>query len=318
MKFRALAVAGLLVLTVSGVASSKSPRLTLASLALQEFSIPDQSATSQTKVKSGSVPEINIEIKQPAGKNSKRANYDDDYYASRGYITTTVTAAAPDLCLSSSAMTIRREKRHDKAVVYGQSKQAITYLFHGERVMTQGNTTYLSSRSYALDAAKGQVEVVRDNKVSLTPVASREDLRVYVFRGPRELHLVVSAPENSAMIGANGGASRLGCGLKRLSFPLSEQPDLALSFALGFAEKDAKPSEAGGFHGSQPMPLDEALRVSASVSQTSRDPSPVLSVTIAPTNKTIRTTLEQQMPRWNEILTAEELASLDSKRSLKR
>jgi hypothetical protein len=317
MKFRAATCAGLLVLAVSGVASPKPPRLTLASLAMQEFSVPDQSATSRTKVKSGSAPEINIEIKQPAVKNSKRANY-DDYYASRGYITTTVTAATPDLCLSSSAMSIRREKRHDKGVVYSQSKQAITHLFHGERVVTQGSATYLSSRSYALDGATGQVEVVRDNKVSLTPVASREGLRVYVFRGPRELHLVVSAPENSAMIGANGGASRLGCGLKRLSFPLSEQPDLALSFALGFAEKDAKPSMDEGFHSSQPIPLDEALRVSASISQTSRDPAPVLSVTIARTNKTIRTTLEQQMPRWNEILTVDELTSLDAKRSAKR
>ena len=101
------------MLAVSGVASSKSPRLTLASLAMQEFSVPDQSATSRTKVKSGSAPEINIEIKQPAVKKSKRANY-DEYYATRGYVTTTVTAAAT----SGATTRARARERNGVAICW--------------------------------------------------------------------------------------------------------------------------------------------------------------------------------------------------------
>jgi hypothetical protein len=310
MKLRACAVAVLSMLTVAGAAWSKPPRATLASLALEELPMPDQSAAPRTIAKSALVPELSVEIKKPSGKRGKSS----DYYESNGYITTTVAATAPDWCLSSSATTIRREKQHDKLVVQTQGKHSTTYLFHGERVAAEGNATYLFSRSYWLDANTGYLELARDRKVRLTRIASRPDaVDVYAFRSPRELALVITTPESAAMIGANGGIARLGCGLKRLSFPLSDQPDLALSFALGVAEKDPKPSE--GFHASQAVPLADALRVSASISQTSRDPAPVVSVTIAPTNRTIRTQLEQHMPRWNEVLTSEEIARISQAQS---
>jgi|SoiMethySBSTD1v2_1073268.scaffolds.fasta_scaffold02683_16 hypothetical protein len=312
MKLRACAVLGLLTLTVSGAASSKPPRVTLATLALEEFSTLDASNPPKSLSTGVRPPELSVEVKKPNAKN--RSGY-GNYYETNGYTSTTVSTTAPDWCLTSSAGSVRREQKRDRLLVYGRrGSQPAMYPLNTERVVTEGNAAYLLARSYWVDAATGGLELVDDRKVKLTPVARREKfLDVYAFRGSRELHLVFRVPENSAMIAANGGTAQLGCGLKRLSFPLGERADLALSFALGLPEKNPKPGP--GFNAAQTIPLAEAFRVSASISQTSRDPAPVISVTVAPTNATIRRNLERTMPRWTELVTAEELARVSQDQS---
>ncbi len=310
MKARTSAMLSLAVLAVSGGASSKPSRVTLPSLPLEALSTLDV-GNPPAKLSSTARPsELSIEVKKP-GKNRPSS----DYYEGNGYTTTTVATTEPGWCLSSSAGNIRREQQRDKFVAYGRrGTQPALQPFQSERVVTEGNTTYLLAKSYWLDAATGQLELIDDRKVKLTRVARRENaLDVYAFRGPRELHLVFHARPNAAMIAANTGVTQLGCGLKRLSFPLGEHADLALSFALGLPEKNPKPG--AGFNASQPIPLAEALRVSASISQTSRDAAPVISVTIAPTNATIRRNLEHSMPRWTDLVSREELARLTQDQS---
>jgi hypothetical protein len=58
------------------------------------------------------------------------------------------------------------------------------------------------------------------------------------------------------------------------------------------------------------VPLKRAVRVSVSLSQTSRDPKAVLSVTVGRPNRPIEDALRGALPRWNDVLGSDEAREL--------
>jgi hypothetical protein len=76
-------------------------------------------------------------------------------------------------------------------------------------------------------------------------------------------------------------------------------------------EADAiHPERIENFQAYQQVPMKKAVRVSVSLSQTSRDPRPVLSVTLGTPNRPIQNALKTSLPRWSEVLGVEEAQKL--------
>jgi hypothetical protein len=73
------------------------------------------------------------------------------------------------------------------------------------------------------------------------------------------------------------------------------------------------PEKVQDFRAYGQVPMERAIRVSVSVSQTSRDPAPVLSLTFGDPSRPVRDALKDRMPRWNEVLGQERATEIEQK-----
>ena len=111
------------------------------------------------------------------------------------------------------------------------------------------------------------------------------------------------------MIGPDGEIVDLACGMARLSLSTAKS-GVALSFALGLPGS-LQPERIGHFRAYQQIPMRRPLRLSVSVSRISRDPTPILSLTLTHPSRPIRDVLSNKMPSWGEVLGAERAQELE-------
>jgi len=223
-------------------------------------------------------------------------------------------ALKSDVCLRASGASASRAAERDQLELYGYTGYGYAdqvLSVRAERLDLDKNPAlvvedyFVSPRAgHAGHAATTRVPLVKVGEVS-------RGLTVYAFREPGRLNLVLSAP-GAAMITPNSGAITLGCGISRVTIDTSGRSGVATSFALG-VPKVVVPESVQDFRAYGQVPMDHAYRVSVSVSQTSRDPAPVLSLTFGDPSRPVRDALRDRMPRWNEVLGQERASEIEQK-----
>ncbi|HEU5072889.1 MAG TPA: hypothetical protein VFU02_01925 [Polyangiaceae bacterium] len=229
----------------------------------------------------------------------------------------TLKARERDVCLRSNGASMARSEDRDRLEFYnyaGQPEQIRSVRSERLELHTRPE---LVVEDFFVSPRAGHARHASTTRVPLVKVADMgEGLAVYAYREPHRLSLVLSAPE-AAMIMPNASAVRLGCGVSRVSIETSGRSGVATSFALGVPERKA-PEDVGDFRAWAQVPLQRAWRVSVSVSQTSRDPAPVLSLTFGDPSRPVRDALKAQMPRWNEVIGPERAREIELELSKRR
>lgn len=291
--------------TTPSVAESRRPtldQLPPASLtSLAALSAPDQvQRTSDRLPFSIEIPEERKRREVEAKKSRKVKKKASASYASYEHRLTLVANAA-DVCLSSADTTSSRLENRD-------SLQLHRYRGYRPRVQTvraerlvQGERPQLLVEDFFVDVDTDQARRAGKTVVPLVPVAmDTQGFAVYAFREHHRINLVLSAP-GASMVGPTTSASQLGCGIRRVSLPNDARNGVAMSFALGLPRTD-RPERVENFQAYQRVPMERAVRVSVSLSQTSRDAHPVLSVTVGQPNRPIQNALKGALPRWLDVL----------------
>lgn len=222
----------------------------------------------------------------------------------------TLKAGDRDVCLRSNNASMTRNEDRDRLEFYSYSGQPEQIVSVRSERLELGARPELVVEDFFVSPRAGHARHASTTRVPLVKVANiSEGLEVYAYREPHRLSLVLSAPE-AAMILPNASAVRLGCGVSRVSIETGGRSGVATSFALGIPERVA-PEKIEGFRAWAQLPLQRAWRVSVSVSQTSRDPAPVLSLTFGDPSRPVRDALKAQMPRWNEVMGQERARELE-------
>jgi len=247
--------------------------------------------------------EVVIPPKRPSLAKLKQATKSYEYQH-----LVTLRARDKDVCLRGVGSS--RIEDRDQIIVAGYVSypmQAVAV--RAERLSLDGGPALVAD-DFFVDPASGNVRREVSRRVPLVKVADTpKGLTIYAFREHHQLNLVFKAP-GSAMIGSNANAIALGCGVSRVSLETAGRTGIATSFAIGLPESIA-PERVEEFHAYNPIPLRRAVRVSVSVSQTSRDPVPILSLTFGDTSPPVRDALKQQMPRWSDVLGAARAQELE-------
>jgi len=163
-----------------------------------------------------------------------------------------------------------------------------------------------------VDSSTGFARRESTTRIKLKEIARGPgNVTLYAFREPQHLSIILSAPGGN-MVGPTTDANSLGCGMARVALATSGRTGVAASFALGLPNLDT-PADLENLYAGASVPMARALRVSVSLSQVSRDPSPVLSVSFGRPSPPVEGILEERMPRWNELLSEDELEQLQKK-----
>ena len=226
----------------------------------------------------------------------------------------TLEANTTDTCLSSADGGGSRVQNRDLLQLYRYNG----YRPRGQTVraerLVDGKEPELLVEDFFVDVETDQVRRVSKTVVRLAPVASdTEGFAIYAFREHSRVNLVLSAP-GASMVGPSTNATQLGCGMRRVSLPNDARNGVALSFALGLP-RTVSPESVDNFQAYGQVPMERAVRVSVSLSQTSRDRHPVLSVTVGTPNRPIRNALKGSLPRWTDVLGNERAQELQQKLS---
>ncbi len=302
----------------AGAASPERPRLNqlpAASLtSLTALSEPEQvQRTSADLPFSIEIPEER-KRREEALKKGKRKEASNSYATYEHRLT--LVAKTDDLCLSSQHASSSRLENQDRLGLqryegYRPRVQAV----RAERLLG-GKRPRLVVEDFFVDIETDHVRRAAKVEVPLQRVAGdSEGFAIYAFREHHRINLVLSAP-GASMVGPNTNAARLGCGMRRVSLPNDARNGVALSFALALPRTD-HPERVENFQAYQQVPMKKAVRVSVSLSQTSRDPHPVLSVTLGTPNRPIQNALKSSLPRWNEVLGNEQAQKLQEEQRQK-
>jgi len=293
-------------------AQSAPARPTLAQFPI--VSMPRQEAlTLPDKVEQTST-DLPFEVIFPPGrpKQDKKAKKSADGSYGEYQHWLTLKAGGNDVCLRATGASMSRSEDRDKLEFYsysGYPQQVVSV--RAERLELD-KTPELVIEDFFVSARAGHVQHASTTRVPLVKVAEMgKGLTVYAFREPHRLSLVLSAP-GASMIMPNASAVRLGCGVSRVSLETNGRSGVATSFALAVPDISA-PEKVDGFRSWNQVPMQRAWRMSVSVSQTSRDPAPVLSLTFGDPSPPVRDALKQQMPRWNEVLGPTRASELEVK-----
>jgi hypothetical protein len=162
---------------------------------------------------------------------------------------------------------------------------------------------------FFVEPVSGRVQREGSTRVPLvTLAAAAEGLTIYAFRDHHQMHLVLAAARAS-MIGPAGEIGGIACGMARLSLETSGK-SVALSLALGLPGL-LQPERVERFRAYGPIPMQRAVRVSASVSRIGRDPAPILSLVLTDPSRPIQNALNDRMPSWDEVLGTERAQALE-------
>lgn len=233
----------------------------------------------------------------------------------------TLAARSGDVCLrTSGGGSVGRSPVVGRAGVEDRDQvEFYSYSGYAEQIasvraerLEQGETPELVVEDFFVSARAGHVRRASTTHVPLVKVAEMgSGFGVYAFREPHRLSLVLWAP-GAAMILPNARSANAGCGLSRISLEIAGRSGVATSLAVGVPDTSA-PEKIDGFRAWSQVPMQRAWRVSVSVSQTSRDLEPVLSLTFGDTSRPVRDALKQQMPNWNKVLGPDRARELEQK-----
>ena len=300
--------------SVDAVAEAAPPRPTLARLPI--VSLPRQEALAVPTVVDTSSENLPFELILPADrpketKQKKSSNsYEYQHWLS-------LRALRHDVCLRANGANAARSEDRDQLEFYNYSGYAEQIgSVRAERLEFSSadpqRGAELVVEDYFVSPRAAKARHASTTRVPLVQVAEMDDgLTVYAFREPQRLTLVLSAP-SATMIMPNASAVSLGCGVARVSLDTSTRSGVATSFALAVPDR-VEPESVENFRAWNQVPMQHAWRVSVSVSQTSRDPAPVLSLTFGDPSRPVRDALRDRMPRWNEVLGQERAAELEQK-----
>jgi hypothetical protein len=222
----------------------------------------------------------------------------------------TLRARSNDLCLRSNGASVERNEDRDRLHFHGYSGYGDQIFAVRAERLTLEKGPALVVDDYFVAPRAGIVEHGSTTELPLVKVGEvAGGLSVYAYREPHQLNLVLSAPGGS-MIGPNARAQALGCGVTRVSLDTTGRSGVATSFAIGLPDRD-RPEDVEDFRAYNQVPMDRALRVSVSVSQTSRDPAPVLSLTFGKPSRPVSDALKNLMPRWSELLGTDKANELE-------
>lgn len=299
-------------LWLPSVAQSAPTRPTLAQFPI--VSLPRQEALTLPASVEETSENLPFEVIMPADrpKEDKKAKKRNNSSYGEYQHWLTLKAQGNDVCLRATGASMSRAEDKDQLDFYsyaGYPEQVVSV--RAERLELD-KTPELVVEDFFVSARAGHARHGSTTRVPLVKVAEMgKGLTVYAFREPHRLNLVLSAP-GASMIMPNATAVRLGCGVSRVSLETNGRSGVATSFALAVPDASA-PEKVDGFRSWAQVPMQRAWRVSVSVSQTSRDPAPVLSLTFGDPSRPVREALKQQMPRWNEVLGPTRASELEVK-----
>ncbi len=303
------AVACAAALWAPGVAESAPARPTLTQFPI--VSLPQQDALTVPESVEETSDDLPFEVILPPDRPKHDKKSPNSGYGEYQHWLT-LKARGNDVCLRTSGGSMTRSENRDRIEFYsysGHPQQVVTV--RAERLELD-ETPELVFEDYFVSARAAHARHASTTRVPLVKVAEMgEGLTVYAFREPNRLNLVLSAP-GASMIMPNASALRLGCGVSRVSLETHGRSGVATSFAVGVPDASA-PEKVDGFRSWGQVPMRRAWRVSVSVSQTSRDPAPVLSLTFGEPSRPVRDALKQQLPRWNEVLGPTRASELEVK-----
>lgn len=292
----------------AAVAHGAPGRPTLAELPIASLPRLDSLKTpEQVEITSEDLPfEVVFPTDRPVQKKGKAAAVSYTYVH-----WLTLRARAKEVCLSAGGAAGTRTEDRDHIEMYGYShNDNQIFSVRAERLsLDQGPALVVDD--FFVAPTSGKVERGATTRVPLLKVAEGPDrLTVYAFREHNQVHLVFAAP-GATMIGPTARPVVLGCGLSRVSLDTSGRSGVATSFAVGLPES-VQPERLEQFHGYDQVPMQRAVRVSVSVSQTSRDPAPILSLTFGDPSPPVQNALKNQMPRWTDVLGAERAREIEA------
>jgi hypothetical protein len=253
--------------------------------------------------------EVVVPADRPVVKKGKQASVSYTYVHFL-----TLRARAKDVCLSAGGAAGTRTEDRDHIEMYGYSyTENQIFSVRAEHLsLEQGPALVVDD--FFVAPASGNVKRAVTTRVPLAKVAEGPNgLTVYAFREHNQVHLVFTAP-GASMIGPNARPVVLGCGVSRVSLDTTGRSGVATSFAIGLA-KPVQPERLEQFHGYDQVPMQRAVRVSVSVSQTSRDPAPILSLTFGEPSPPVTTALKNQMPRWSDVLGAARVQEIEQQQA---
>ena len=302
----------------AAVAEAAPGRPTLAQIPI--VSLPRQEALPTPDKVEESSENLPFEIIFPADrpKENKKKGVSSSYGEYTHWLS--LRALKGDLCLRNGNAAASRPQDRDQVELYGYSgysyaDQVLSVRAERLELGPQpggGQGPMLVAEDYFVSPRSGHARFASATRVPLVKVAEVSGgLKVYAFREPGRLTLVLSAP-GAAMITPNFGALGLGCGISRVTIDTAGRSGAATSFAIGLPEMVA-PEKVQDFRAYGQVPMERAIRVSVSVSQTSRDPAPVLSLTFGDPSRPVRDVLKDRMPRWNELLGQERAHEIEQK-----
>jgi len=294
------------------VAEAAPGRPTLSRIPI--VSLPRQEALKAPEKVEETSETLPFEVIVPADrpKENKKKQSGDSYGEYQHWLS--LRALKGDTCLRNGGASASRTEDRDQLELYSYSGYA-----YADQVITVraerlelGKNPALLVEDYFVAPRAGHASHAATTRVPLIKVAEvSRGFTVYAFREPGRLNLVLSAP-GAAMITPNSGAITLGCGITRVTIDTSGRSGVATSFALGLP-KVVVPENVQDFRAYGQVPMERALRVSVSVSQTSRDPAPVLSLTFGDPSRPVRDALKDRMPRWNDVLGQERANEIEQK-----
>lgn len=290
----------------AAVAHGATARPTLAQLPIA--SLPRQDSLKAPERVETTSEDLPFEIVVPAERQSfAKLKTQANSYGSYQHLLT-LKARDKDVCLRAAGSS--RSEDRDQVVLAGYSNypnQVVSV--RAERLSLEGGPALVVD-DFFVDPAAAQVKREATRRLPLVKVADApQGLAIYAFREHHQLHLVLTAPL-ATMIGPNARPIPLGCGMSRVSLETTGRSGVATSFAIGLPGS-VEPERVEQFHAYDPIPMRRAVRVSVSVSQTSRDPAPILSLTFGDPSPPVRDALKNQMPRWNDVLGAEQAQKLE-------
>lgn len=298
--------------TLGAVAEAASARPTLAQFPI--VSLPRQEALSLPTSVAETSANLPFEVILPPDrpKLDKKAKKRAVSVSGEYQHWLSLKARTEDTCLRTSGASASRTEDRDRLEFYSYSGYPEQIASVRAERLEFDKTPELVIEDFFVSARAGHVRHASSTRVPLVKVAEMgEGLTVYAFREPHRLSLVLSAP-GASMIMPNASAVRLGCGVSRISIETAGRSGVATSFALGVPDASA-PEKVESFRSWAQVPMQRAWRVSVSVSQTSRDPAPVLSLTFGDPSRPVRDALKQQMPRWSDVLGVERASELEQK-----
>lgn len=286
-------------------------RPTLAQIPI--VSLPRQEALKAPEKVEASSENLPFEVIFPADRPKENQKKPANSYGEYQHWLS-LKALKSDICLRSTGASASRAEERDQLELYGYTGYGYpdqVLSVRAERLELDQSPA-LVVEDYFVSPRAGHAGHAATTRVPMIKVAEvSRGLTVYAFREPGRLNLVLSAP-GAAMITPNSGAITLGCGISRVTIDTSSRSGVATSFALG-VPKVLAPESVQDFRAYGQVPMDHAFRVSVSVSQTSRDPAPVLSLTFGEPSRPVRDALKDRMPRWNEVLGQERANEIEQK-----
>lgn len=285
------------------VAQSAPTRPTLTQFPMVSVPQPDAQVLPDEVTESSADLPFEIIFPEDRPKDERKAKRVATGYSEYGEYQHWLTLKARDngVCLRSTNASMTRSEDRDTLDFSSYSGYPQDVVSARAERLSLGKTPELVIEDFFVSPRAGHALRAMTTRVPLVKVADMDKgLAVYAYREPNRLSLVLSAP-GASMILPNTNSARLGCGVSRLSLELNGRSGVAASFALAVPDVSA-PEKVDGFRAWAQVPMRRAWRISVSVSQTSRDPAPVLSLTFGEPSRPVRDALKQNLPRWSEVL----------------